>query len=240
VLWPLAAAVCLRGLVVLRAQEAPFDFDRREGLNWSRIGNQMASSNTELNTIVELPQAWSGIEWIRVEHGRLPLRDCQARCHSPGAGRLALARWHRKSRGPAEIGFEIETIFVSLISSLSFLTTGAWYTSAMASFLIGVGLFIHEKRKAKKQAKREQQQHLEDQRAPNAQHHTALQSDGNGMSSSNRQYEDAPPSYEQAMASRSSLEAWRERDGSQARRRSSSEERLRNNDAAMAERLTSR
>jgi hypothetical protein len=111
----------------------------------------------------------------------------------------------------------------------------------MAALIIGVGLLIHEKRKAKKRAKRENQQRLEDLRVANTQtHNSTLQSDGNGISSSNRQYEDAPPSYEQAMASRSSLEVWREGDESQARRRSSLEELLRNNDAATAERLASR
>ena len=71
-----AVATCsrlfTRTLVVLRRPEAPFDCDRREGLNWPRIGNPMASSKTELNTIVELPRAGGGIEWIRVDHGSLP------------------------------------------------------------------------------------------------------------------------------------------------------------------------
>jgi len=110
----------------------------------------------------------------------------------------------------------------------------------MASLIIGVGLFIHEKRKAKKRAKREYQQHLENLRVTSTQTHCTLQSDSHATSSSNHQYEDAPPSYEQAMASRSSLEAWRNGDESQARRRSSSEERVQNNDAATTERSTSR
>lgn len=112
---------------------------------------------------------------------------------------------------------------------------------AMAALLIGIGLFIHEKRKAKKQAKREYQQHLEDLRASNARrHNTTLQSSGNDISSSNRQYEDPPPSYEQAMASRSSLEALGDGDESQTRRRSSLDDLLRNNDAVTARRLASR
>lgn len=77
----------------------------------------------------------------------------------------------------------------------------------MAAFLIGAGILIAdrvvEKRKLKKQAKRQQQEQLEDMQAATARRHAELEADR-----SHRDGE-APPSYEELYG----------------RRRSSSEER---------------